>query len=162
AAVCLCILPDRGAAGGIGVCTVADRGGVGLACSGPGLRMAADRSRAVVGGGAAGIRKRADGGRELAARQRGGSYDGCTHVGRVRALTERAGVIEIGVRVLAERHGMYTIGRSALADRGRIAAADLRPLADRGAVAVIGQLAAAAGCRVPRMRTAVAPDQDDV
>src|SRR5205814_2156585 len=82
------ILADRGGAAAVGLCTVAERGavavigqraladgcrvrgirtggvpergGVRLACSGPGLRMTADRGRAVVGGGAAGIRKRAD------------------------------------------------------------------------------------------------------
>src|SRR5204862_5852327 len=95
--------------------------------------------------------------RELAARQRGRAHDGCTHVGRVRALAEGAGIVEIGVRVLTESCGIRAVGCRALPDRCRIARADLCPLADRGAVAVIGQRALADGCRVRRIRMGGVP-----
>jgi hypothetical protein len=61
-------LADGGRAGGIGLCAIAERGGIGLPRSRrAGLSMTTERGRAARGGGAAGIRECADRRRKLAA-----------------------------------------------------------------------------------------------
>jgi len=117
-------LADGRPVSGVGLCAVAERGGIRLARAGTSLGVSADRRRTAVGGGAAGIRKGAHRCRELPARERGRAHDGGTHVGCVRALAEGAGVVEIGVRVLAESRGIRAVRR-----RGLPTAVELAPLA---------------------------------